>query len=155
MGKYILAAVVAIVLVAGAGYGGYRLGVQDGEQQAASVRENFFAQRGGTPVASNQGGNQGTFTPGQGFSGGGTFAGRGGTAATIKSIEGNTIIVSTAESELEVDVTPDTRITMTTDGSVSDLTVGERIFISGDTSGNKMTASQIQVMSEVPQLQQQ
>jgi len=147
MKKNIIWIVLAVVLVIGAGVGGYFLGMDAGKTQAASVRTQFMAERFGDA----QPGGQGAFVipPGTGSGNApGGFSGRAGmgTTGTIKEIQGDTLIVSTAEKELKVTVAADTRITMSTTGSISDLKVGDRITVGGQNTGDTMTATQIQVI---------
>lgn len=138
---------LAVVLVIGAGVGGYFLGVEQGKSQTASAREQFMAERFGDA----QPGDTGSLATGQGLGGrmGTGLAGRGA-VGTIKEIQGNMLIVSTAERELKVKIATDTRITMFAQGSVSDLQPGDRITIGGQVEGDSMTATQIQVMPETP-----
>jgi hypothetical protein len=152
----IIAVVVAIVLVAGAGFGGYVYGVSQGKAQANSVREQFIRERFGQGTPGAQGGQ--VVTGGQGAQGGqngqfpaaGTFIGRGN-VGTIKSITGNTVVISTAEKELSVEVSDQTRITTSAQVKVSDLKVGDRIVVAGQTTGDKVTANSIQVMNDLSQ----
>ncbi len=148
MKKNILWIVVGVVLIVGAGVGGYFLGVEQGKAQAASVRERFIAERFGTGQSNGQT-TPGQVLPGQGGTGRAGMLGRGATG-TVKEIQGNTILVSTATQELKVQVTADTRITMTTQGSISDIKVGDRIIIGGQTQGDTMTATQIQIVPDMP-----
>ena len=147
MKKNVVWIVLAVVLVIGAGVGGYFLGVDQGKSQTASAREQFMADRFGD----TQPGDTGGFVPGQGLGGrqGAGLAGQG-TVGTIKEIQGNTLIVSTAKLELKVEVGNDTRITLFAEGSASDLRAGDRISIGGQIDGDSMTATQIQVISEIP-----
>jgi len=151
MKKNVLWIALAVVLVIGAGVGGYFLGMDAGKTQAASVRTQFMAERFGDA----QPGGQGTFVipPGTGSGNApGGFSGRAGmgTTGTIKEIRGDTVILSTAEKEVKVKVAADTRITLSAQGSISDLKVGDRIIASGETSGDQVTATQIQVISQIP-----
>lgn len=152
----VIISVLAVVLVAGAGFGGYRYGVSVGKTQATNVRDQFLAQRLGQGTAAQGAAAQGTAARGQGmptpgaggqFVGGQGIAGRG-TMGTIKEIRGNTLILSTAEKELQVEVGSDCRITATAVVPVGDLKVGERIMVGGQTSGNKMTANSITVIPD-------
>lgn len=148
MKKNILWIALAVVLIAGAGAGGYFLGMEQGKAQAASVRERFIAERFGIAQPNGQAA-PGQSLLGQGGTGRAGMLNRGETG-TVKGIQGNTILVSTAEKELKVQVTADTRITLTVQGSVSDLKVGDRIIIGGQTQGDTMTATQIQIVPEMP-----
>lgn len=152
MKKSILWIALAVVLVVAAGVGGYFLGVEDGKTQTADIRTQFLAERMGT----GQQGGQGPFTPGQfpqgqqGVGGGVIVGGRGATFATIKEVQGSTLIVSTAEKELKVIVGADTRISITSQGGVSDLKVGDRISVGGQTEGDTLTANTISLIPNVP-----
>lgn len=148
MKKNILWVALAVVLIAGAGVGGYFYGVEQGKAQAASVRERFIAERFGTAQPNGQTA-PGQFFQGQEATGRGAL-GRGATG-TVKQIQGDTILVSTATQELKVRVTADTRITMMTQGNISDLKVGDRIVIGGQTQGDTMTATQIQIVPDMAQ----
>lgn len=148
MKKNILWIALAVVLTVGAGVGGYFFGVEQGKAQAASVRERFIAERFGTALPNGQIA-PGQVLPGQGGAGRADLLGRGATG-TVKEIQGNLILVSTAEKELKVQVTADTRITMTNQGSITDIKVGDRIIVGGQTQGDTMTATQIQIVPEMP-----
>ncbi len=148
MKKNFLWVALAVVLIVGAGVGGYFYGVEQGKAQATSVRERFIAERFGTAQPNAQTA-PGPFFGGQGATGRTGMGARGATG-TVKEIQGNTLLVSTAERELKVQITADTRITLTTQGSVSDLKVGDRIIIGGQTQGDTLTATQIQVIPDTP-----
>jgi hypothetical protein len=162
MKKSILSIVLAVVLLGGAGVGGYFLGVEDGKAQAADTRQQVVPEQlGGSDVAEmwrslqgqGQGQAQGQLRFPQGQADTGTLpsiAGRGGTIGTIKSIEGNTLVISTGDRDVKVVVSDDTRITMTTEGTVGDLEVGERITVAGQTEGDTVTATQIQLVAVIP-----
>ena len=111
---YIIGIVVALVAV---GVGSFYGGTVYAAQQASSARAAFLNGRGGT-------------------GGGGGFG--GGVAGTIKSINGNTIVLSTAQSEVTVTVSDSTQVMRLTVGKLSDLKVGDRISVRGtrDASGN-------------------
>ena len=78
------------------------------------------------------------------------IGGRGATFATIKEIQGSTLVVSTAEKELKVVVGADTTISVTSRGSVSDLKVGDRITVAGETKDDTLTATAISLMPNLP-----
>lgn len=151
MKKNILGILLGVVLIAGAGVGGYFLGVEDGKAQTTDVREPFMAERLGTIIQQGTPGgfDPGQFTQGQGATGRVNLAGRGATG-TIKNIQGNTLVVSTAERELKVVVSTDTVITMTTQGGMSDFKVGDRVTVGGQTEGDTMTATTIQLIPNLP-----
>ncbi len=134
MGKTIGIIVGVIVLVAAAGAGGFYGGTAYAAQQATNVRSAFLNGRGG-------GG-----TGGGGFGGGGG-AGGGGVFGTVKSVNGNTIQVSTAQNVTTVTISSTTNIVKTVSGAATDIQVGEQISARGqrDSSGN-VTATSIQVV---------
>jgi len=131
---FILGIVVALAAVgAGAFYGGtvYRA------QQATSARDAFFNGRGGTGA--------GTGTDAPAGAGQGGFG--GGVAGTIKSIDGNTVQVSTAQNVTTVTLSGTTTVLQTTTAAASDLQVGQQVTVRGqrDTAGN-VTATSITVV---------
>ncbi len=90
--------------------------------------------------------------PGGGFGGGGNGGnganpGRGGTVGTVKSVDGNTITISTPNGgTVTVTVNGSTTVTKTETGSISDVTPGENIIVRGTTgSDGTTTADQITV----------
>ncbi len=149
MKKNVVWIVIAVVLVIGAGVGGYFLGVNQGKSQTASARDQFMTERFGN-TQPGTGTTGGSMPGGQGFVGRlGTGQGGQATIGTIKEIQGNTLIVSTAQSELKVEIDDNTSITMFAEGSVSDLKAGDRITIGGQVQGDSMTATQIQLIPEM------
>ena len=156
MKKSILWIALAVVLIAGAGVGGYFLGVDDGKTQTSDARDRFIAERfGGTgqtgqttdqPSLSGQGPQGGQQGPGGGM----IVGGRGATFATIKEIQGNTLVVSTAEKELKVVIGDKTQISVTSQGSISDLKVGDRITVGGQTEGDTLNATTISLIPNLP-----
>src|SRR5579859_8122048 len=135
MGKTIGIIIGVIVLVAGAGAGGFYGGTIYQQQQQANIRSQFFNGRGGGYGGGGGGGGGG----GVGF-GGGVFG-------TVKSVNGNTIPVSTAQNVTTVNLNSQTVILKTVSGAPADITVGEQITARGqrDSSGN-VTATNIQVL---------
>ncbi len=149
MGRKILAIVGGIILVLAVAGGSFYGGTVYAQQQTANARAAFFADRGGgTGGGGATGGGEGS--AGGGFFGGGGGAnggGRGGGAVgQIKSIDGDTITLSTPQSEVKVTLTDTTLIQKLVAGSRSDLQVGDRVVVRGDrdASGN-VTANDIQV----------
>ncbi len=129
---YLVAALVlAIVLVAGGCYGG-TVYAQSQSQNNASA---FLRQRGsgGSGQFNRQGTGQGTAQFGQ-------LLARG----QVKSVNGNTIEISTAQSVVTVQVNGQTVISKTDPGSLSDLQPGDRVTVFTSTTGNSV-ASAIQI----------
>lgn len=144
MKTWTLALIAAlVVLVPVAAVGGYMIGSAAGEQRANSVRAEFMAQRFGQAQGNTQG-------PGQAQAGGTPgFAARGGagTNGTVKSIDGNTIVVTTASGEVQVRVTADTPVTKMSAGTLKDIQPGMRITVIGEPAGSGVvTARSIQLM---------
>ena len=109
--------------------------------QANQIRSQFLRSRGLNPNAANAAGGTGG-----GFAGGG-FG--GGVAGQVKSVQGNTIELNSANNQVTtVDLTANTRIEKTTQGTAADLKPGEQLIVRGQNDGNgTYTASQIQIVS--------
>jgi hypothetical protein len=144
----ILAIVGGIVVLLAVGGGAFYGGIVYEQQQAASLRNSFFAGRGGTGQGGT--GQGGTGTGGNGFAfGGGAGGGAGGAGrgafGQIKTIDGNTITLSTPQSVVTVTLSGTTVISKTVTGAIGDLKVGDTIVVRGqrDASGN-ITATNIQ-----------
>ena len=120
---YIVGIVVALVAV---GVGSFYGGTVYAGQQAAATRAAFLNGRGGA-------------------GGGGGFG--GGVAGTIKSINGNTVQVSTAQNVTTVTISPTTTVMQTVAAAASDLQVGQQVTVRGqrDSAGN-VAATSIQVV---------
>jgi hypothetical protein len=116
----ILGVVVAIALAGGSFYGG--MAYQ--RSQLANARSAFANFRNGTPGANGAGR----------FGGGG-----GGINGQIKSIEGNTITLSTAFNTVTVNINDSTTIEKGVAGALSDLKPGDRILVTGQGSQNGQT----------------
>jgi hypothetical protein len=130
MGAKWIAIVVVVVIVVGAaaGFAAYNMGVQAGLQQAQNIRSQFFADRGlgggaaGGAAAGGFGGQTGTnrqFNPNN-------FA-----TGQVKTVNGNTVELSTATEVLKVQLTDQTQIQKTGPGTVSDIQAGERVTVQG------------------------
>jgi hypothetical protein len=143
MSKKVVITLGVIVLVLAVGGGAFYGGMLFQQQQAANARA-AFANRGGGGGGGGAGGGGG----GGGFFGGGNGGNGGGRGAVgqIKSIDGNTITLSTPQSVVKVTLTGTTQIEKFVAGSSSDLQVGTRIVVRGaaDSSGN-VTADNIQI----------
>lgn len=136
----ILAIVGGIVVLLAVGGGAFYGGMLYEQQQATNLRNSFFAGRNGN----GQGTGQGFGNGGNGFGGGGQGGGRG-TFGQIKTIDGNTLTVSTPQNVVTVTIGGNTVITKTVAGTAGDLKVGDNIVVRGqpDASGN-ITATNIQ-----------
>lgn len=171
----VLYIVGAIVLLALVGAGGFYGGVTYAQSQSNNTAADFIRSRssGGASQASaagpcgfadrafsgNRQGGQSSQSGqgGQGPQGGQT--GQGGAQSffqqigncvargTIKSINGNTIEISTPVSVVTVTVGDQTVISKTDVGSLSDLKTGDRVTVFSKDSGNSPTASMVQLQN--------
>jgi hypothetical protein len=132
-------------------------GGQNGQgAQAAAGPCGFrqFGGNGGTGGGADSG-TPTTPTTRQGGSGnGGTGGGQGGqfaqlgrcvAAGQVKSVDGNTVQISTATSVVTVKVDDKTQISKTDSGTISDLTPGTRVVVFSQQTGDSPTASGIQI----------
>jgi hypothetical protein len=107
--------------------GGFLGGVQ--------VEKHFGAHSTATPAVFPSG-----FRNAGGFGGGGNG---GGTTGTVKLVDGSTVYVTTANGDVVI-VHTTGNTTVTTAGSVKDLTVGSTVTVTGQTgSDGSVTASRI------------
>jgi hypothetical protein len=134
--------VIALFLMGASFYGGtlYQKNVQ------TSAQARFLASRG---VSGGFGGGNFTGpegTPGAGGAGRGGFG--GGSQGQVKSIDGNTLTISTAQNVTTVTLYGTTTIMKSDPGTIADLKVGDRVLVTGqrDSSGN-ITASQVMVLA--------
>ncbi len=154
MKKNILIIIGVVVLVILVGAGGFWGGMTYQTNQDSQAQARFFEQRGQPPSdgqmpegmqAPNDG--QGVFGQAQGgFRGGGV--GYNGTMGEVKSMEGNTLTLSTAQDVTTVNLTDTTKITKSVEGTTSDLQPGVRVMVAGETDdqGN-VTATQITIVN--------
>jgi Domain of unknown function (DUF5666) len=129
--KLTMGLVAAVVLVAGF-VGGFFVGGSDDSKEAGGP--------GGIPAVG------GDFPLGGQAPGGGRAPVGGGdfTAGTITSVDGDTLTITTADgSTVEVDAS-DATVTLTEDGSVSDLKAGDSVVVSGENDGTgRITADSV------------
>jgi len=124
--KKVLVVVLGIVVLAAVVGGAFYGGIKVGEARAADARAQLFQQRFGA----GQRGAQvppahGTPQPGQGLGLG------GGIMGTIKAIEGDVVVVETAEGDTQVQTFDTTLIEKYMSVGVGDLEEGERVVVSG------------------------
>lgn len=149
----IIVSLVAIVLIGATGFVAYSAGYSAGNQSAVNVQREFFQNRFGQP---GQGGQGNPNAQGQGNNqtpqaGRGNF-GRPVAAGTVKSVQGNTIVV-TEQNGTAVTVTVDgqTQIIKTVSGQVADIQPGMRVNVTSDqaaTGSNPVTARLITVQNQ-------
>jgi hypothetical protein len=132
----ILGIVVMVILAAG---GGFFAGISLGGGRA---RQSFFqGQFGGQGGQLQRSGR--TPQPGQGNGG----RPGGGIMGTIKSVEGDTVVVTTQNGDTQVHTSDTTLVEKFTAVSVGDLQVGERVVVTGSPNDDgSVTARSIQSM---------
>jgi len=148
----ILGGVLTVLVVAGGAFYG---GMVYERSQRANLQARFFAERGGGPEGSEgfvfQGGPQGFGQPGapNAVPGQGSF-GRGA-AGTVKSIEGDTLLVSTPQDVTTVILNDQTVIHRFVVGGREDLQTGQRVSVIGERAQDgTITATSIQILAEQP-----
>ena len=125
---WIIAGVALLAIAAGAGF---QYGKTYQSNQASQIRSQFQRSRGIT--GNGSGGAQAA-----GF-GGGTFG-------QLKSVNGNTLTVTTQNGDVTVDLSANTQIEKTTAGTAADLQAGQQLVVRGqrDSSGT-VTAETVQI----------
>jgi hypothetical protein len=155
MNKQVLLGIGVLVLVVLVGGGSFFAGTVVGANQARqSMFQGRFGGQGGqfqrsdrtpqpgqpdNPQPGQQGGRQG-----------------GGTMGTIKTVEGDTIVVTTQAGDVQVHATDTTLIEKYTTVGVADLKEGERVVVSGSQNDDgSITARSIQSLRnpQAPQSQ--
>ena len=127
-----------MVLVIVAAVGGYMVGHNAGVQQANAARAAFMAQRFGAQGANGQG---------QGNLAGVARPGGTGASGTVKSVDGNTVVVTTRNGDVKVKLGQDTTVQKMAQGSLQDIQPGLRIVVTGDTdSSGTVNARSVQVL---------
>jgi hypothetical protein len=136
-----------IVLVAGAAVGGFFGGKAYERNQANTVRTNFMRDRGiqafnpnAAPNGSLVTGQNGTNFPGGGFS--------RGASGQIKSIDGNTLTLTSGDTETVITLSDTTQIVKTISGTTADLSAGQQVMVIGerDSNGKITTATQVTIL---------
>ncbi len=140
MQQRILFVVAALVLAAVTGVGSFFYGTSVGEARANQVRQAFFRDRSGNDMASH---DMASAQPGVGGP-----SNQGGTVGQVKSVNGQTIEVSTRDNVTRVTVDDKTQVTKSCAGTLDDIKPGQRIFVQGDTAGGTVTARSIQLVAE-------
>jgi hypothetical protein len=155
----VIVSLVAIVLIAVVGVAAYQYGYTSGNQAAQNTRAEFFANRQGGQAGFGQNG-QGQ-TPNQNSQGqannsnnqnarGNNFA-RPAAAGTVKSVQGNTFVVSEQNgNSVTVNIDSQTQIskTVTLAGQASDLQAGARVSVTSDQTGATLNARQIMILGQ-------
>jgi hypothetical protein len=143
--KTALIIIGVVVLIVAVGAGSFWAGMTYQSNQDSRARQKFMSERG---LQEGQ-------LPGQGapgdrqFFGGGAGSPGGGTMGVIKTIEGNTMTISTAENVTTVHLADDTPVQTTQTSGIEDLQAGMRVMVIGeqDKSGD-ITARQVTIMDD-------
>ncbi len=121
MGRTILIAIVAAIVVGAiAGFVGYRTGDAAGFQYANQIRQQFAASRQG-----GQGSTTGGFGAGSGGGGNRAFELQG----TVKSLNGNTMVVTGGQRDVTVTLTDQTQFLKSVSGARTDVAAGARVAV--------------------------
>lgn len=133
--KKVLLIIAGLALLAVAAGAGFEYGKTYQSNQANQIRSQFLRSRG---INSNGGGGPEAGGFGGGF-GGGTFG-------QLKSVNGNTLTVTTQNGDVTVNLTANTQIEKTTTGTPADLQAGQQLVVRGqrDSSGT-VTAETVQI----------
>jgi hypothetical protein len=126
-----LIALVAVLVLAAVGVGAFYYGTKVGEKRVLANPQLLFQQmRAGQEGGQFQG--QGVAPSGTPQAGQRSFqAAAGGLMGTIEKVEGNTVVITTDSGSVTVQTSDTTLIEKTVSVGVADLTVGERVIVSG------------------------
>ena len=135
----IAVAVVGVLLV---GAGSFWAGMSFGESRATQTRQSFLeerlGQRGGQFPMPGQ-------TPQPGQAGAQRLA--GGVMGTIEKVEGETLVVTTQQGDIQIKTTDTTLIQKYSMVTIADLAAGEQVVVSGTRNEDgSYTARSIQVL---------
>lgn len=143
----------AVLLIGLAVGGGFWAGMMYQSRQVAQVRANFENERG--PMAMGQAPNQGQNLLGEGMPGGPTGGQIGGgfpgaeTIGTIKTIDGDTITISTAMDVTTVNISDSTRLEKYVPAGTVDLQVGMQVLVSGQQDNDGIvSANQVTILDD-------
>ncbi len=132
----VMAGLVVLAIVAGVG--GFVVGMGVGSRRAANVRRQFLAERTGGSggfglwLGNAPDGGQGNAGP--------------AVMGTVKSVNGDTVTVTTRNGDVEVRVGSDTTVRKMGEGTIADIQPGQRITVMGDSANGTVTARSVQVV---------
>ncbi len=133
----VIAGLVVLAIVAGVG--GFVLGTGVGSRRAANVRRQFLAER--------TGGNGNGFGQWMGAAPNGGQGPNGpAVMGTVKSVNGDTVTVTTRNGDVQVKVASDTAVRKMADGTIADIQPGQRITVVGDSANGTVTARSVQLV---------
>lgn len=145
--KKMILIVVAVILVAAVALGSFFGGAAYQKSQSNKIQEEFFTTRGGQPPS---GDFDGQMPPGGQMqfdsSGTGAFAGRG-LSGEIQALDGDTLLMTTLDGVITVNLSDSTRILKSVDADADDLQAGTNVTIVGQQQEDgTITAAQIQII---------
>jgi hypothetical protein len=115
-----------MVVGGAAAFGGYKMGDSAGFERANQVRQQFTQTRQGSQGQGGQGG----------FAAGTSSGGVGNRAfelqGTVKSVDGNTMIVTIGQRDVTVTLTDKTQFLKSVAGARTDLAAGARVMVAPD-----------------------
>jgi Domain of unknown function (DUF5666) len=141
----LIGAVFVVGLVAAGSFWG---GMAYQTKQADQARQNFENARGQANAGQIPAGAPGFGGGASGNGSGGQNLGfGGGTVGQVKTVEGATLTLSTAQDVTTVTLSDATQVEKTVSGDLADLQPGMQVMVSGerDAEGN-LTASQIRII---------
>lgn len=142
----IISAVFVVGLVAAGSFWG---GMAYQTNQADQARQNFVNARGQANAGGFLAGDPGFRGDASGIAPGGQNPGLGGggTIGQVKTVDGATLTLSTAQDVTTVTLSEATQVEETVTGDIADLQPGMQVMVSGqrDADGN-LTASQIRII---------
>jgi hypothetical protein len=145
--KIIWIIIGAVVIAAVFAVGGFYGGMTYAQNQVTQVREQFFRERGGAPGNGQFPGGQMPAAMGTVFPGGASGFFGGNTTGEIKSIDGDTLTVTTLRNEVKATLSEATKIEKSQPGAASDLQIGQQVYIVGERDANgNISAAQIVIM---------
>jgi hypothetical protein len=144
-----LTLLLAVLLVAGLGFlGGELVGKHNAGSgsgvSAAALRSAFAGRAGAGAGATTGAGGTGSGSGRTGGFGGGAFGAGNDTIGSIKLIDGSTVYVETTSGSIvQVSVSPSTKITISSTGTVKNLAPGDEVIVAGtkNSSGNVAATS--------------
>jgi hypothetical protein len=149
-GLTIVGGVVLVLIVGGGAFYG---GIVFERSRESDVQGRFFAERGRFAGDFGGFGRDGFQQSGDHDDEQGAFQDRGsfdrGAAGTVKSIEGDTLLLSTAQDVITVILTDETVISLFVDGELEDLTPEQRLTVVGQRNeAGDIVADVIQILPE-------
>ena len=159
--KKILIIVGAVVLALVIAAGSFAGGMAYQRNQANAVQAQFLASRGLNGGPNGDAGGAFFFGGGSGNAGnaaGNNSAGQqrrngfgGGVTGQIKTVENNSLTISTAQDVTTVNLSDATRIQKSADGTLADLQPGVRVLVTGQRNSNgNITAEEIMILNLNP-----